>query len=141
MLCVSKPKARVDRWVIFKEETWRAKRWTKTGAVISSCSVAVIGAQHPLEMRFTYVYYRHGDQSLIFVFILAEFGFYVLIRQIVNAKEWLSACRPPFIINCPSPDLKLSCREGKERPPTPSATRLQDVPSKFSALVTSLYLT
>ena len=32
-------------------------------------------------------------QFLIFVIILAEFGFYVLIRQIVNAKEWLSACR------------------------------------------------
>jgi len=44
---------------------------------------------------------------MILVFILAEFGFYVLIRQIVNAKEWLSACRPPSPGVCTSPDLKL----------------------------------
>ncbi|KAI0320813.1 patatin-domain-containing protein [Amylostereum chailletii] len=29
----------------------------------------------------------------IFLFIACEFGFYVLIRQLVNAKEWLSAWR------------------------------------------------
>lgn len=31
-------------------------------------------------------------QGLIFLFITVEFGFYILIRQMVNAKEWLSAC-------------------------------------------------
>lgn len=31
-------------------------------------------------------------QGLIFLFIAVEFGFYILIRQMVNAKEWLSAC-------------------------------------------------
>ncbi|EPQ59500.1 patatin-domain-containing protein [Gloeophyllum trabeum ATCC 11539] len=30
---------------------------------------------------------------IIFAFILAEFGFYVLIRQLVNTQEWLSAWR------------------------------------------------
>lgn len=30
---------------------------------------------------------------LIFIFITAEFGFYVLIRQVVNTKEWISAWR------------------------------------------------
>ncbi|KDQ64534.1 hypothetical protein JAAARDRAFT_28179 [Jaapia argillacea MUCL 33604] len=30
---------------------------------------------------------------LIFLFISVEFGFYVLIRQLVNAKEWVSAWR------------------------------------------------
>ena len=74
------------------------------------------------------------------MFILAEFGFYVWIRQIVNAKEWLSACRPPTVISL-LPDLKLSYRERKERPSPSSAERVQDVPSEFSALVTSLYLT
>lgn len=34
----------------------------------------------------------HFMQSLIFLFITVEFGFYILIRQMVNAKEWLSAC-------------------------------------------------
>ncbi|EPT03811.1 hypothetical protein FOMPIDRAFT_138969 [Fomitopsis schrenkii] len=31
--------------------------------------------------------------GLIFLFITVEFGFYILIRQMVNAKEWLSAWR------------------------------------------------
>ena len=68
--------------------------------------MAVIGAQRLLVgVQFTYAYDRHGDQFLIFVFILAEFGFYILIRQIVNAKEWLSACRPPPNTNYLPPDL------------------------------------
>ncbi|KAF8974528.1 acyl transferase/acyl hydrolase/lysophospholipase [Flammula alnicola] len=29
----------------------------------------------------------------IFLFIMAEFGFYVIIRQLVNTKEWISAWR------------------------------------------------
>src|SRR5260221_6579720 len=28
----------------------------------------------------------------IFVFIMAEFGLYVFIRQLVNTKEWFTAC-------------------------------------------------
>ena len=31
-------------------------------------------------------------QLLIALFIAFEFGCYVAIRQVVNAKEWLSAC-------------------------------------------------
>ena len=32
-------------------------------------------------------------QLLIALFIGFEFGCYVTIRQVVNAKEWLSACQ------------------------------------------------
>lgn len=32
-------------------------------------------------------------QGLIFLFIGIEFGMYIMIRQLVNTKEWLSACR------------------------------------------------
>lgn len=32
-------------------------------------------------------------QLLIALFIAFEFGCYVMIRQVVNAKEWLSACQ------------------------------------------------
>lgn len=42
----------------------------------------------------------HGIiQLLIFLFIGVEFGLYVLIRQLVNTKEWLSACRDSAIPN------------------------------------------
>jgi hypothetical protein len=70
-----------------------------------SCCIVLFGGRYwcvrrlLLEIRFTYD--RRDGQFLIFVFILGEFGFYVLIRQIVNAKEWLSACRTPFIIHFP----------------------------------------
>jgi hypothetical protein len=30
---------------------------------------------------------------LIFAIIAAQFGFYILIRQLVNTKEWLLACK------------------------------------------------
>lgn len=86
-------------------------------------------------------YTHRNDQYLILVFILAEFGFYVLIRQIVNAKEWLSACRPPPTVIYPSLDLKLSLRERRERSPASSTKGFQDVPSEFSARTTNLYLT
>lgn len=36
-----------------------------------------------------------SPQLLIFLFIGIEFGLYVLIRQLVNTKEWLSACENP----------------------------------------------
>lgn len=74
----------------------------------------------PLLVRGVYplrcsVPYTHRDnQYMILLFILAEFGFYVLIRQIVNAKEWLSACRPPPTLTCPSPDLNFRVGRGKK---------------------------
>jgi len=86
-------------------------------------------------------YTHRDDQYMILVFILAEFGFYVLIRQIVNAKEWLSACMPPSAVICPSPDLILWRREGRERPSTSPTKGIQDVPSEFSARTTNFYLT
>ncbi|KAF9652224.1 patatin-domain-containing protein [Thelephora ganbajun] len=45
------------------------------------------------RQELLYLLVRWPLLTLISVFILAEFGFYVLIRQIVNAKEWLSAWR------------------------------------------------
>lgn len=33
-----------------------------------------------------------NHQCFIFLFIMAEFGLYVIIRQLVNTKEWISAC-------------------------------------------------
>jgi hypothetical protein len=33
------------------------------------------------------------DQFLIFAIIAAQFGLYILIRQLVNTKEWLLACK------------------------------------------------
>jgi hypothetical protein len=34
----------------------------------------------------------HNTKIFIFIFIAAEFGLYVLIRQLVNGKEWITAC-------------------------------------------------
>lgn len=40
----------------------------------------------------SYIWTNARLQSLIFLFIAAEFSMYVLIRQLVNTKEWLIAC-------------------------------------------------
>ena len=142
MSCISDIEAEVDRWILFKEEARRTNRWAEPRAAISSCSMAVTGAWClPLEMWCASTYAHCDGQYMILVFILAEFGFYVLIRQIVNAKEWLSACMSPSAVICPPPDLKLLHREGREGPPTSSAKGIQDVPSEFSARTTDLYLT
>jgi len=37
--------------------------------------------------------YADRMQFLIALFIACEFGCYVTIRQMVNAKEWLMACQ------------------------------------------------
>ena len=37
--------------------------------------------------------YADSVQFLITLFIACEFGCYVAIRQVVNAKEWLMACQ------------------------------------------------
>ena len=37
--------------------------------------------------------YADSVQFLITLFIACEFGCYVTIRQVVNAKEWLMACK------------------------------------------------
>ncbi len=36
--------------------------------------------------------YLNRLQGLIFLFIAVQFGMYIMIRQLVNAKEWISAC-------------------------------------------------
>ncbi|KAJ7700128.1 acyl transferase/acyl hydrolase/lysophospholipase [Mycena rosella] len=42
---------------------------------------------------WTFVLFRWPLLAFIFLFITAEFGFYVLLRQLVNVKEWISAWR------------------------------------------------
>ncbi|KAJ6539378.1 patatin-like phospholipase domain-containing protein [Mycena capillaripes] len=42
---------------------------------------------------WTFVLFRWPLLAFIFLFIAAEFGFYVFLRQLVNVKEWLSAWR------------------------------------------------
>ena len=48
---------------------------------------------------YTFVHLVHKSgyadrmQLLIALFIACEFGCYVAIRQLVNAKEWLTACQ------------------------------------------------
>lgn len=43
---------------------------------------------------FVYIIYSNlmSSQLFILLFILFEFGIYILVRQCVNAKEWLTAC-------------------------------------------------
>ncbi|KAJ7682771.1 patatin-like phospholipase domain-containing protein [Mycena polygramma] len=42
---------------------------------------------------WTFVLFRWPLLVFIFLFIAAEFGFYVFLRQLVNAKEWMLAWR------------------------------------------------
>ncbi|KAJ7179108.1 patatin-domain-containing protein [Mycena filopes] len=42
---------------------------------------------------WTFVLFRWPLLAFIFLFIAAEFGCYVLLRQLVNIKEWISAWR------------------------------------------------
>ncbi|KAJ7180137.1 patatin-domain-containing protein [Mycena crocata] len=42
---------------------------------------------------WTFVLFRWPLLAFIFLFIAAEFGLYVLLRQLVNIKEWISAWR------------------------------------------------
>ncbi|TFY57916.1 hypothetical protein EVJ58_g6735 [Rhodofomes roseus] len=48
--------------------------------------------QHKRQ-EWLYIVVRWPLLSFIFLFIAIEFGMYILIRQMVNAKEWLSAWR------------------------------------------------
>ncbi|KZT66024.1 patatin-domain-containing protein [Daedalea quercina L-15889] len=48
--------------------------------------------QHKRQ-EWLYILVRWPLLGLIFLFISVEFGMYILIRQMVNAKEWLSAWR------------------------------------------------
>ncbi|CCM01576.1 uncharacterized protein FIBRA_03636 [Fibroporia radiculosa] len=48
--------------------------------------------QHKRQ-EWLYILVRWPLLSLIFLFMAVQFGMYVLIRQLVNAKEWLSAWR------------------------------------------------
>lgn len=46
------------------------------------------------------------SKCFIFLFIAAEFGFYVIIRQLVNTKEWVTACMPHCL--CSGPKLTIN---------------------------------
>jgi len=52
----------------------------------------LVRTRHPL-IYFMPLGYADRMQFLIALFIAFEFGCYVAIRQVVNAKEWLSACQ------------------------------------------------
>ena len=49
-------------------------------------------------------------KCFIFLFIAAEFGFYVVIRQLVNTKEWITACKSQTVIYLPH--ISYASREG-----------------------------
>jgi len=48
------------------------------------------------------------SQLFIFVIIAAQFSLYIFIRQVVNTKEWLSACES----NYKSPQFYLTLHQG-----------------------------
>lgn len=79
-------------------------------------------------------------QFFIFVFITAEFGLYVLIRQLVNFKEWLVACKSfhaAWLLRQIVGLFNLFYRARVERSIEEEATRCSDLPSK-SAIVNSV---
>ncbi|PSR73373.1 hypothetical protein PHLCEN_2v10665 [Hermanssonia centrifuga] len=45
------------------------------------------------RQEWLFIFLRWPLLTIIFLFIAAEFGLYVLIRQLVNTKEWLIAWR------------------------------------------------
>ncbi|THH15500.1 hypothetical protein EW146_g4984 [Bondarzewia mesenterica] len=49
--------------------------------------------EHEKRQEWLFLLVRWPLLFSIFLFIMCEFGFYVIIRQLVNAKEWLSAWR------------------------------------------------
>ena len=49
-------------------------------------------------------------QGLIFLFIAVQFGMYIMIRQLVNAKEWVSACMYLFLISAQVSDYGSRAR-------------------------------
>lgn len=51
------------------------------------------------DLRLASDSYRHYLECFIFLIIAAEFGFYVLIRQLVNTKEWITACKSFHLTN------------------------------------------
>jgi len=55
-------------------------------------------------------------QIFIFLFIAAEFNLYVLVRQLVNGKEWITACeRSGSVIENHECDV---IRQGEEKKAT-----------------------
>ncbi|KAF9485321.1 patatin-domain-containing protein [Pholiota conissans] len=48
--------------------------------------------QHDKRSDYLFLFLRWPLLFFIFLFIMAEFGLYVIIRQLVNTKEWISAC-------------------------------------------------
>lgn len=49
--------------------------------------------KHDKRSDYLFILLRWPLLFLIFLFIMAEFGLYVIIRQLVNTKEWISAWR------------------------------------------------
>ncbi|KAF7355343.1 Patatin-like phospholipase domain-containing protein [Mycena sanguinolenta] len=51
------------------------------------------GPRKTARHDWTFVLFRWPLLACIFLFIAAQFGFYVFLRQLVNIKEWISAWR------------------------------------------------
>ncbi|PFH52754.1 hypothetical protein AMATHDRAFT_139236 [Amanita thiersii Skay4041] len=51
------------------------------------------GKDHEKRKDWLFLLLRWPLLALIFMFIAAEFGLYVIIRQVVNTKEWITAWR------------------------------------------------
>ncbi|KAJ6515863.1 acyl transferase/acyl hydrolase/lysophospholipase [Mycena sanguinolenta] len=51
------------------------------------------GPRKSARHDWTFVLFRWPLLACIFLFIAAQFGFYVFLRQLVNVKEWISAWR------------------------------------------------
>jgi hypothetical protein len=73
-------------------------------------------------------------QFFIFLFIMCEFGFYVVIRQLVNAKEWLSACECALLLAiCKFLVLLMIRRAWAKGFVEKAIARVQDVPGTLVA--------
>jgi len=80
------------------------------------------------KQEWLFILLRWPLLLLISLFIACEFGCYVAIRQVVNAKEWLSACQwgPP----CPNVAHQSFLRRAwPQRPVEETVARIQDLRS------------
>ena len=78
------------------EKSWTARRRNKTKHDKRNDYLFIL-LRWPLLVCFFIIFPPSSKsvmnhQFFIFLFIMAEFGFYVVIRQLVNTKEWISAC-------------------------------------------------
>lgn len=101
-----------------------------------TCPVATLGI-HPIHIaKKKLTNLIPLLQFFIFLFIAAEFGLYVLIRQLVNFKEWLVACesfRATWLlpVGCSS----KTCRARAQRNAAKETARCSNLPSKSGTTI------